>query len=213
MNRRAFLTAVGAFATQQKLGPLKGPQFVDPGEPTTFTIARFPYIQNVRSDRASVLWATSEVGIGQVKYSSDGELSLCNSHCRFFNRQKLASIVTGCIAEITGLNANIVYEYAVIMDAQISARRRYTFPNRRSRPIQLCPAIAALPVTRNHAPNESLRKPALLVHTMERLGSIRRFLRVLPAELFQPLRLYDVLGAIFPSPGNHDYDAFRAARI
>src|SRR5689334_2040444 len=73
MNRRAFLTALGAFATQQKFRDLSFQRFaVDPATDQSFTVLRSPYLQNVRDNRASVLWSTLESGVGSVQYSSDG---------------------------------------------------------------------------------------------------------------------------------------------
>src|SRR4051812_20815619 len=94
MNRRAFLAALGAVATQQKFGAVKttqrsveGPIVDGPDETPSFTTTRFPYLQNVRSDRASILWVTLEAGVGQVGYSSDGvNFRFVTATSRFFNR-------------------------------------------------------------------------------------------------------------------------------
>src|SRR3989442_5299533 len=90
MNRRAFLSALGAVATQQRFGTLSPQQLqIEPGlicEPPIFTIARFPYIQNVRSDRTSILWATFEPGFGVAKYTFDGvNYQFVGAKRRFFS--------------------------------------------------------------------------------------------------------------------------------
>src|SRR5437870_1872815 len=78
MNRRNFITALGAVATG-KLRRLRDEDgdfgLPDPGLGTatpTITTTRYPYIQNVTSDRVSVLWATLESGAGVAEYSPDG---------------------------------------------------------------------------------------------------------------------------------------------
>src|SRR5262249_61124902 len=78
MNRRNFLTALGAVATG-RLRRLRDEDadfgLPDPGLATaspTITTTRYPYIQNVRNDRISLLWATLESGAGVTEYSPDG---------------------------------------------------------------------------------------------------------------------------------------------
>src|SRR5437867_7543357 len=79
MNRRSFLTTLGAVLTQGKLSRLRDEYgelaLGDSGlaaATQTITTTRYPYVQNVRSDRSSVLWAALESGAGIVEYSSDG---------------------------------------------------------------------------------------------------------------------------------------------
>ena len=68
MNRRAFLTALGAVVAKQKWSRLNFSReslAIDPPEDQApVTTVRYPYLQNVRSDRASILWATLQPGIG-----------------------------------------------------------------------------------------------------------------------------------------------------
>src|SRR5947208_2767529 len=90
MNRRRFLTTLGAVATQQKLGRFSQQQgeigCEEPPLPV-FTVSRFPYLQNVRTDRASIMWATFEPGYGQVRYTSDGvNFTYVAAKSRFFSR-------------------------------------------------------------------------------------------------------------------------------
>src|SRR5438093_13208403 len=84
MNRRSFMTSMGAAVTQKlyqrgglvsedtdvdlKSGAGTAPVFDSPSITTT----RYPYIQNARNDRVSILWATLQSGTGIVEYSSDG---------------------------------------------------------------------------------------------------------------------------------------------
>src|SRR5262249_31481045 len=75
MNRRRFITALSSVATLETIKvrrhrfPLR---FWSNPAPATITTTRYPYIQNVRNDQVSILWATLEPGRGIVEYSSDG---------------------------------------------------------------------------------------------------------------------------------------------
>src|SRR5262245_1461410 len=116
MNRRAFLTALGAVATQQKLRTLNIERDAFDGDvgPPPITVSRFPYIQNVRSDRASILWATFEAGFGQVRYSSDGvNFRSVTAKSRFFSRNDTGTFsnFVQYQADLTGLTPNTDYVY------------------------------------------------------------------------------------------------------
>src|SRR5258708_33236988 len=63
------------------------------------TLQRFPYLQNVTSDAASVLWTTRQPGGGSVVFSSDAS----------FSRSAAASARQYDPAD-TGLNATF-YQY------------------------------------------------------------------------------------------------------
>lgn len=39
------------------------------------TLVHYPYLQNVRTDRATILWATLGRDTGSIRYSSDGTFS------------------------------------------------------------------------------------------------------------------------------------------
>src|ERR1051326_4144986 len=124
MNRRVFLTALGAVATQKRFGTFDaqlGPDGPDGDVQPTFTVTRFPYLQNVRNDRASILWATLEAGFGQVRYTTDGvNFRVANAHSHMFARND-----TGLLynyfqyqADIVGLSPNTDYLYTVSIDGQ-----------------------------------------------------------------------------------------------
>src|SRR5215831_7948689 len=117
MNRRAFLAALGAAATQQKLQPFTLNDVTD--DAPSITTARFPYVQNVRNDRASILWATYEPGIGTVQYSADGvNFTQVVAKSRPFspNETQLPSGFVQYQADLTGLNPNTDYTYRVVVD-------------------------------------------------------------------------------------------------
>src|SRR5262245_2063105 len=114
MNRRRFLSALGAVATQQRLGRFS--QQVELGceepPPIIFTVSRFPYVQNVRNDRASIMWATFELGFGQVRYTSDGvNFAYAPARSRFFSRNEtgLAYDFFQYQADLSGLSPSTDY--------------------------------------------------------------------------------------------------------
>src|SRR5262245_4019495 len=118
MNRRAFLAALGAVATQKKLQYLDR-DFTIADDIPTITISRFPYIQNVRNDRASILWATYEGGSGAVQYSPDGVNFLQVPAKRAFysqNETGLQSSYYQYQADLAGLSPNTDYVYRVRVD-------------------------------------------------------------------------------------------------
>ncbi len=122
MNRRIFLTALGAIATRQKLANLTSEQ-VGAGEPTTtkITTFRFPYVQNVRNDRASILWATLEPGTGILEYSPDGVNFIpVPARSRAYTPTDLG-LPTGYVqhqANLTGLNPGTDYVYRATVNGQ-----------------------------------------------------------------------------------------------
>src|SRR5215831_9223287 len=123
MNRRAFLTALGAVATQQKFSRPRFRQYdIDPSsEPAPVTVTRFPYIQNLQDDRVSVLWATFESGLGQVRYSADGvNFRYVTATPRIFNRidTGLLANFTQYQADLTELGPNTDYVYSVSVNGQ-----------------------------------------------------------------------------------------------
>src|SRR3954470_17213417 len=119
MNRRVFLEALGAVATKQqwtKLAPDSSITLDTAQDLPAITTSRYPYLQNVRSDRASILWATLEAGIGQVQYSSDGvNFRTVVARSRFFNRTETgqAQNYVQYQADIAGLSPDTDYVYQV----------------------------------------------------------------------------------------------------
>ncbi len=182
----------------------------------TFTLVRWPYVQNMRTDRASILWATREEGFGVVEYSSD----------RSYSRRAVAtgrlipSSITGSgqpyyqyQADLTGLTPNSEYFYRVLVDDEV-----LTFEELRCRTAGTGPNFQFLafgdsgegsPAQRGVARLMSQENPALVLHTGDiayPVGSFDQFQRR-HFDIYQTLmqRL-----SFFPSPGNHDYDTQNA---
>src|SRR5713226_430830 len=120
MNRRTFITALGVAATHHKLSErpsqLAWENFgLDSASPIV-TTARYPYIQNARSDRVSILWATLESGAGAVEYSSDGiNFNRVGARKRLFTASEAgtANDFVQYQANITNLQPSTNYVYRV----------------------------------------------------------------------------------------------------
>src|SRR5207237_7741310 len=86
-----------------------------------FSVSRFPYLQNVRSDRASILWGTLEAGTGQVKYSSDGvNYRFVTARSTFFSRTDtgLLNNYVQYQADLTGQTPGTNYVYGISVNGQ-----------------------------------------------------------------------------------------------
>ena len=83
------------------------------------TLSRYPYLQNVAGDRATVMWATLESGSGTVRYSTDQKTwRTATARIRAFS-----SALTGLVftfyqyeADLTALSPGADYYYQVMMD-------------------------------------------------------------------------------------------------
>src|SRR5436190_12362330 len=121
MNRRVFLAALGAVATQQQLGGYRPLLDDDPlPDQPTITVTRYPYIQNVRNDRASILWTTLESGFGALRYSPDGiSYKYVTTTSKFFSRLDtgLTFNYVQYQANLTGLTPNTEYEYTASVNS------------------------------------------------------------------------------------------------
>jgi 3',5'-cyclic AMP phosphodiesterase CpdA len=117
MNRRAFLSALGAFATQQKFSDLSFSRLAkDEATTPSFTVIRPPYLQNVRDSRASILWSTLEAGVGAVQFSADGiNFNTVKATPRFFSTTEtgMAQNFWQYQADLSGLLPNTNYAYNV----------------------------------------------------------------------------------------------------
>jgi hypothetical protein len=217
MNRRAFLATLGAVATQQKLGE---PSFQNSPIDTisglsTIAVSRFPYVQNVRQDRASILWATFDSGFGQLKYSSDGvNFNVVTASRRPFNRTEtqLAYDYVQYQADITGLSPNTDYLYSAVVDGQeVSSAGEKRFRTAGPGPFKFVvlgdsgwdkPLTDAQGLIAQYIAAD---RPSMVIHT---------------GDLVYPLGSYDyyqrnyfnyysaTMSSVpfFPCPGNHDYD-------
>jgi acid phosphatase type 7 len=214
MNRRAFLTALGAVATRQKLGILTfNDDPIDyPPPPPVIGIARSPYIQNVRNDRASILWATYDPGVGLVRYTADGvTFRTATATSRFFSTAEtgLALNLWQYQANLTGLTPNTDYSYAVSVDGQdIPGAGKTSLRTAGPGPfsfIVLGDSGWGGQEQGLIAQRLAAEKPTLILHTGDLVYMVGNY------ETYQRnyFNFYaSTMGSVpfFPCPGNHDYD-------
>ncbi len=106
-TRRAWMSMLGAAAVARS---------------APAGLARFPYIGNLRRDRATIIWTTLDPGLGVVEYSSD----LTYSRRVTANTREFSSSKTGLgfsyfqyEAELAGLRADADYFYRIVVGGQI----------------------------------------------------------------------------------------------
>ncbi len=182
------------------------------------TLDRYPYLQNVRSDRATILWATLENGSGTVRYSSD----------RTFSRSVPARVreflpsQTGLLfpyyqyqAELTGLSPGTEYFYQAVLDGQeLTPEDELRF-----RTAGLNPLIFLAFGDSGQGTMEQLRltsrmlqerpAPALVLHVGDIAypsGTFSQF-QTRHFNVYQNLMKYV---PFFPCPGNHEYETNNA---
>lgn len=112
MNRRQFLAAIGVVSQRKFL--LEG---IDP-----VVCVRYPYLQNVRHDRAAVMWATSAPGTGWVDYSTDNlspwRRAFAASRTFFPQETFMPAPFTQYTAFLPRLFPNTSYTYNVVVDGE-----------------------------------------------------------------------------------------------
>jgi hypothetical protein len=216
MNRRRFLAALGVVATQRKITRFNLDSVdEDPaGDLPVITTTRYPYVQNVSNDRASILWTTAEPGTGWVRYSSDGvNFRMVVATSRFFSRLDtgLSTNYVQYQADLTGLSPNTDYRYSVnVAGQEIPARGETRFRTAGPGSFNFivlgdsgwgaqsdAQAAIALKI--------AAEKPALVVHTGDLVYPVGSY------EYYER-NYFNYYGGtmssvpFFPAPGNHDYD-------
>jgi acid phosphatase type 7 len=220
MNRRAFLAALGSVATQRKLPSWKFTQdALDPGDnppPPSFTVTRFPYLQNVRTDRASLLWATLESGLGQVKYTSDGvNFGVVTAKSRLYTSAEtgLPNNYVQYQADLTDLSSGTDYAYAVTVDGQdigsAGESRLHTAAPGPFRFVVVGDSGWGDPLATGQAlvaDKISKEKAALVIHTGDLVYNPSGTYDSYQRNYFNYFAPTMCSVPFFPSPGNHDYD-------
>ena len=223
MNRRIFLTAVGAVATQQGLTGLRQgfrPEDfeslgIDPIAPV-ITTSRYPYLQNVRNDRASILWATLESGTGIVEYSSDG----INFNRVPAQRRPFTAAATGAPndfvqyqANITGLQPATDYVYRVsVSGMDVTPGGEMRFRTAGPGPFNfIVLGDSGYGSVEQYAIAQKIlaESPAFVVHTGDLVynpgGAPGTTIDLYQRNYFN--YYYTTMSSVpfFPSPGNHDF--------
>ena len=182
------------------------------------TLVRQPYVQDVRTDRAAILWTTLESGEGAVECSGGpGTAVRAAARMREFPSSvtEMGFAYYQYQADLSGLSAGVRYRCSLTLDGQplapledaelafrTAARGPFTF-------LALGDSGTGSLEQRQIAKRMSEESPSLVLHT----GDI-----VYPGGGYaeQQAFYFDVYWKImlqtpfFPSPGNHDYDTRNA---
>ncbi len=183
------------------------------------TLVRYPYLQNLRRSRVSILWTALESSEGIVRFSTDRSFSSSvNARVRDFRPAE-----TGLVfpfyqyhADLTGLRANTEYFYQVFVNGQnLTPGDELRFRTGDANPFtflvfgdsgQGTPAqfqLAKRMIEENPA-------PALVLHAGDIAYGFGRFVEF-QARYFDVYRDLMKRAPFFPCPGNHDYETRNAA--
>lgn len=215
MNRRAFLAALGAVTASRNLGQLPKP---DP-EPTEqfITTLRYPYVQNVRADRASIIWTTAENGFGAVQYSADGmNFRGEGATTRLYTRAETGMRLNFYQhqVDLTGLNPGTDYDYQAYVDGlPVTAAGDLRFRTAAAGPFNFVVFGDSGWGSDEQfliAQKILAERPALVLHTGDVVYS-QGLTGAGPHDVYQRRYLNYYAASMssipfFPCPGNHDYD-------
>jgi acid phosphatase type 7 len=86
----------------------------------TVTLDRFPYLQNISNDRATVLWTARQRGSGRVEFGSGNYSQRVNATVREFAPAETGRSFTyyQYEARLTGLREGVEYNYRLMVDDQ-----------------------------------------------------------------------------------------------
>src|SRR5262245_15586842 len=120
MNRRGFCAALAAAGIQQK--------FVTFGDLSPGSLVRLPYLQNMRPDATTILWAMKDPAFGVVNYSTDGiNFKSVQAGVRVFTSAEVGSFntFTQFRVDLTGLTPSTDYVYEVYVDLEFVSQGRF----------------------------------------------------------------------------------------
>ena len=215
MNRRRFITALSSVATLHTLRQRRRFSF-DFGSYSSVTTTRYPYVQNVRNDQASILWATLEPGTGVVEYSSDG----INFNGVFATQRAFTALESGgptdfiqYEAVIKGLQPSTDYVYRVsVGGASVTAGGETRFRTAGPGPfnfVVLGDSGWASDEQNVIAQNILAENPAFVIHTGDVVynpgGAPGTNIDLYQRNYFNYYCATMSLAPFFPTPGNHDF--------
>lgn len=185
--------------------------------------ARYPYVQNVQADKATIMWATAVGGVGSVQYTVDGiNFLTVTANRRLFSRfeTSLTADYFQYQADIAGLSPNTPYAYQCFVGGlPVSTGGESTVRTAGPGPFNFFVLGDSGVGDSAYGDKDHqfligrqmlLERPALVIHT----GDV-----VYPQGTYQTYGLnyfnyyYDSMAYVpfFPTPGNHDYEVQNAA--
>lgn len=213
MNRRTFLAALSAASAQKwRFEKLE----LEPGENFVTTL-RYPYVQNVQADRATIMWATIETGSAVVQYSADG----VNFQTAFAGRRSFTRTETGLPynffqyqANLSGLTPGTEYTYQVLINGEpVAAGGDWRFRTAGPGPFNfMVVGDTGWGSSDQYLIGQKLlaERPSLVIHTGD-LVYTQNLTGAGPHEVYQRRYLEYYAPAMssipfYACPGNHDYD-------
>ena len=172
------------------------------------TLVRAPYVQNVSTTGATIMWTTSERVTATVKYSADGDLSrAATAQVHESRSTKAGESVFIYRAELQGLSPSRTYLYQIFID---DAPMTDALQIRTAGPGPFSFLVFGDSGTGNDRQAAVARRmierenPSLVLHT----GDLSQESGTLEQLDVNYLGVYGTMMAkapFFPSPGNHDY--------
>jgi acid phosphatase type 7 len=180
-------------------------------------LVRYPYLQNVGAERATILWATREPGISTLLYSTTGGATQTLA----ITARRLPEALTGLSfpyyqyqAELTGLRPDTEYSYRVVHEGlTVAADQSLRFRTAGRGPFSFLAfgdSGTGSPEQRALAQLLFRERPALVLH----LGDLGYPTGTFPILSTRYLDVYqDLMKRVpfFATPGNHEYDADNGA--
>ena len=176
------------------------------------TLVRYPYLQNVRSDRVTVIWTTREDGAATLRYSADRTLFLtATDRTRRFGTTEtgMSAAYFQHQADLTGLTPGTEYSYQVVMEDETltPAGDDLRFRTATSGPFTFLvfgDSGQGTPAQRQIAQLMMQERPAFVLHTGDiayESGTFDQYQR----NYFDYYRDLMKRAPFFTTPGNHDY--------
>ena len=186
------------------------------------TPARYPYMQSVQTDRATIMWATLDDGAGSVQYTADGiNFGSVTAKSRLFSPLEtgLTAAYYQYEANLTGLSPGTPYSYQCLVGGvPVSAGGESIFQTAGPGPFNFF-VLGDSGVGDSSFGDKDhqfligrqmlLERPALVIHA----GDV-----VYPQGTYETYGLnyfnyyYASMASVpfFPTPGNHDYEVQNA---
>ena len=161
----------------------------------------YPYLQNVTSDGATVMWETGDSVIGKVRYGAPGSLE------QLVTEQKPETIHK---LRLLGLNADSTYSYrAEYSSTKLGESHFRTFPKDGSRPWRMAVYGDSRSNPEKHAAiirGIIKANPLLVMHTGDYATDGRIYGQWKP-QFFDPAAELLKSVPLFPVIGNHEYNS------
>ncbi len=188
------------------------------GAQTPPPLSRYPYLQDMRADRVTVVWVIPDLGEGTVLYST-GQGVLQGEQAQI---TEIPARVTGLgvpyykyQTTLTGLRPGTEYSYRVLLDGgELAPPQDFRFRTAPAAPgpftfLAFGDSGTGLDPQRRLAQLMFLEQPAFVIHTGDiayENGSFQEF-RNNHFSVYSPLMRRSTF---FPCPGNHEYNTLGA---